>query len=129
MAGGGAGGAPYWAVAQLWAWATDRWTWIDGELLLAGVDIETTELPAHRILNMAYALMARVFGEVNRDEITRKMDDYLRRPPAPERETWGMHSVLTPEQRLTLSQYGPRPGFRPTRKKSATDEPSEEGTP
>lgn len=113
---GGDRRAPYWAVVQLWHWATDRWSWIDGQLLLAGLD--PGELPAWRLLNVIYALMAAVLNADNRDEVTRRMDDWLRKPPAPERATWGTQTTMTEEQRLTLAQYGPPPGFRPQRKRS-----------
>lgn len=66
---------------------------------------------------MIYALMAGVFGDVNRDDVTRRMDEQLRKPPLPERATWGTQTTMTEEQRLTLAQYGPAPGFRPQRKK------------
>ncbi len=85
-------------------------------MLLAGLD--ASDLPAWRLLNVVYALMAGVFDAENRDEVTRRMDENLRKPPAPERETWGTQTTMTPEQRLTLAQYGPPPGFRPQRKKA-----------
>lgn len=61
--------------------------------------------------------MAGVLDAENRDEVTRRMDENLRKPPAAERATWGTQTTMTEQQRLTLAQYGPAPGFRPQRKK------------
>lgn len=90
------------------------WSYIDGKLLIVGVDALT--LPADRLLNVVFAMLSDSFGEVNRTAIIDEVEKYLRGVGEIDRETWGADPAYTQEQRGIISAYGPPPGFTPKRK-------------
>lgn len=84
---------------------------MDGRLLPAGIDIEASELPARRILNIVFVLMADLIQDVNRDAIIEQLEKDLAGPTRPERETWGTSPSFVAQQRSIMSAYGPPPGW------------------
>ena len=121
----GVGRSPYWAVAQLWHWATARWPWIDGTLLREGVNLDA--LNATRVINVIWSLFASqqdvVNGtEVARDELLVAVAKTLADSPMPDRATWGSKATMTAGQRAMLNQFGPPPGWKPPPPKTRPEE-------
>lgn len=109
MARGGTRGPPYEAVVQLWIWATARHAYVDGRLLLAGLDAGT--LPARRLLNVVFVLMSEQIADVNRDEILERLETDLAKSPVPDRESWGTSPSFVQGQRSIMAEFGPPPGW------------------
>lgn len=111
MGSAGVGRPPYFAVVQIWAWATARWHYVDGRLALVGLDPAT--MPAWRLLNVLFVLMVECVGEINRDQVVEEFEKQLATPPFPDRETWGLPTADRVAASATLAQYGPPTGWRP----------------
>lgn len=100
-----AAGPPYDAALQLTAWAIARADYLEGRLLLAGVD--TGRLAAHQWLAVAYAVLAdSIDGLVDREKVLTNLDAQLTKPAIPDRNSWGTDPEAVRAQKAMLQLAG-----------------------
>jgi hypothetical protein len=87
--------APYYAVYRIVHLALDRWSEIDGEAALKGVDLR--DLPVDRFLNAVYAwCCSRIHSEEDREEFDTRL---VAAPP-------GSSSIIAAQQEMeSFSQF------------------------
>jgi hypothetical protein len=101
----GAAGPPYDAAIQLTAWALAHADYLEGRLLLAGID--TAALAAHQWLAVAYTVLAdSIDGMVDRTKVLANLDAQLAKPALPDRETWGTDPTAVQGQRAMMELAG-----------------------
>ena len=119
MAVAGAAGPPYDAALQLTAWAIAHADYLEGRLLLAGVD--TGRLAAHQWLAVAYTVLAdSIDGLVDRAKVLANLDAQLAKPALPDRERWGTDPEAVRAQKAMLALAGgPAPMRDPAKPRPA----------
>ncbi len=119
MAVPGAAGPPYDAALQLTAWAIAHADYLEGRLLLAGVD--TGSLAAHQWLAVAYTVLAdSIDGLVDRGKVLDNLDAQLAKPALPDRERWGTDPEAVRAQKAMMQLAGgPAPMRDPSKPRPA----------
>lgn len=88
MGGGGADQPPYDAALRLTIWALVNLPYLEGRLLLAGIDPRT--LTAGQWLSVAYAMLAdSIDGFVDRGKVIDNLNESLAEPVFPDADTFG----------------------------------------
>ncbi len=119
MADGGNSRAPFDAALQLTAWALTHFDYLEGRLLLAGVDV--TKLSARQWLSATYVLIAdSVDGMVDREMVHEKLNAALASPAIVTRQNWGTGPSAEAGQRAMMDLTdGPAPMRDPDKKPPA----------
>jgi len=78
---------PYLAALQLAAWAVARANYVEGRLLLEGID--ANDLTFRQLLCVALALRVEGHPMADLDTILTAYDEALAENPMPDRATWG----------------------------------------
>ena len=105
MAGGGADRPPYDAALKLTFWALTHLVYLEGRLLLAGVD--PARLTAPQWLSAAYTVLVdSIDGMVDRGKVIDTLNENLAEPAFPDPETWGTDPRSQRGQRAMMAIAG-----------------------